>query len=117
MKTYGGIERKKLQAKQPIYVRDYRNPHKEQWVHATITKQIGKSTYMCRIVEGNSLERHLNQIKERMEMDRGGGNTNRLAGTHSEALNASSKIGYFSKTVSDTNIYSPTIIPCRKPTY
>lgn len=61
-RNYGGVKRKLFNKDQSVFVRDYRN-NKESWIKAKIEKQIGKSTFKCKIEEGNVWKRHANQIR------------------------------------------------------
>lgn len=45
-----------------IMARDYSSPNRKQWKEAIIERKIGRTTYLCRTIEGKLWKRHLNQI-------------------------------------------------------
>lgn len=61
-KDFRGIKRD-LKVGQRVMVADYRKPNDRRWTEAVVIKKIGKTTFLCRLQQGNVWKRHLNQIK------------------------------------------------------
>lgn len=47
-----------------VIIRDYKR-NKRMWTNATVIKQLGGVTYLCKLENGSTCKRHLNQIRSR----------------------------------------------------
>lgn len=80
VKNFRGSRNENFEEGEPVYIRDYSNPNKDQWMEAQVIKVLGSRSYLCLKQNGKHIKRHVDQIRYRYEDD------NPNATTTSQAL-------------------------------